>query len=166
MLVTSQSATGSIRENNQDRVFINKEARLVVLFDGIGPEGANASARSCRLAAENLLPLAHLYSAEDAPEKLKQALVAARQEVYEKFPDSLSGFCAIWIHRQTIALAWFGTCKIVFPKLLSRRRDFSKSDIQTTSLPASPNQRFLLVSEGLNTIFSDRYLHNLCENLF
>lgn len=165
MLVFTRSEAGTIRELNQDALLVNKAARLVAIADGTGPEGVAAAPALLEIFAGHLCENAHVFSTEEAPERLAASLAFARARISATMPDSIAGFAAIWIHREQAALAWHGSCRAGTRPTPHGIPAQSDRGIKTATLPTRMAARFFLVSEGLAGTFSDNYRKNLLDDL-
>lgn len=165
MQVSSLTAAGTIREQNQDSIFINKEARLVLLADGTGPDGQQSTREVLPQIATEIIAHAHVFSGTEAPERLARALIFAEQAVEEHFPRSIAGIAALWVHRGQIALAWKGSCRIFTGHSFVGTPHPADPQLKTTSLKVCGNERLILLSEGIVAALRDNYLQNLLNDV-
>ncbi|MEW6708577.1 MAG: hypothetical protein AB1403_02050 [Candidatus Riflebacteria bacterium] len=167
MKCQSQTATGSIRDHNQDFWLINEKAGLAMISDGTGPEGARAAKELLKLASGLLLENAHVFSAEEAPQKLAEAFAEAQKRNGTHLTESIKGFAALWLHRQQISLVWSGSCRVESAARFCGKIADRIPEIRLVSLPIQPGAAFMLSSEGVALALTNQYfagiVHDLCR---
>lgn len=142
MQIYQYSATGSIRENNQDRLKAFSDLRLAILADGFGPSGAEAADYAVAALAESLKEAAHSTYPERSQETLLKHILAASSAASQRFASSGCDMAALWINRSTIAAVATGKCSILHME--------QQQTLETTglSLPNNKDLKFILCSEG------------------
>lgn len=165
MLISSLTAAGSIREQNQDAAHLDRKNRLALLADGKGPDG-NAAAR-CLLQhfASGLLENAFLFSAEEGQQRLVEFAAEAFAKVEAEYPASIDGFAAVWGHRGLINLLWQGKCLIAANRKFIGKPHLSVPGLKCASMSIEASDHFIMVSEGISAALNDNYLQNLLEDL-
>ncbi|MFZ5952939.1 MAG: hypothetical protein ACOYXC_19705 [Candidatus Rifleibacteriota bacterium] len=165
MKCLSQTAAGSIRDHNQDFWLINEKAGLAMVADGTGPDGARAAAELLNLASALLLENAHVFSAEEAPQKLAEAFAETQKRNGAHLTESIKGFAAIWLHRQQISLVWSGSCRVESAARFCGKIADRIPEIRLVSLPVQPGSAFMLSSEGVVMALNNQYFSGLAHDL-
>ncbi|GEM_PF-1282084 len=162
-----RTATGAIRDHNQDFWLINERGGLAMIADGTGPEGALAAKELLQLSSDLVLENAHVFSAEEAPQKLAEAFADTQKRNGAHLIDSIKGFAALWIHRQQISLVWSGSCRVESAARFCGKIADRIPNIRLVSLPVEPSAAFMLSSEGVALALKNQYFagltHDLCR---
>lgn len=161
MLVSSLTAAGTIREQNQDSILLNRDARLVLLADGTGPEGSNAARSLLQKISAELLANAHVYAGEEACRRLVEAF----KQMQPDFHEAIAGFAGFWVHRGQVATVWQGSCRVLANQNFIGTPDQEDESLKSAIFNAGESDRYILFSEGVDAALKDNYLHNLLNDL-
>jgi serine/threonine protein phosphatase PrpC len=165
MKTFSLCATGTIRERNQDSLLIDSSLGLAIIVDGTGPNGAQAAQRVAAQVINFIKENAHVFSAQEAVERLSTTICRTAEAIEQEFPQSIAGTAALWIHREQVALSWAGTCKIAANSKLVPAKSRANARVFELSQPAAANDCYILLSEGLSSVFTNNYLNELAHEL-
>lgn len=162
MLVSSLTAAGTIREQNQDCILLNRDARLVLLADGTGPDGSNAASSVLQKVSAEILENAHVYA---GGEEACRRMVEAFKKIQPGLHGAVAGFAGVWIHRGKVAVVWQGSCRALANHNFIGTPDQDDESLKSAIFNAGESDRYILLSEGVEAALKDNYLHNLLSDL-
>jgi serine/threonine protein phosphatase PrpC len=145
MITASVSHAGTIREDNQDYLLVDRKLCLAVLADGSGADGRVAAENIANAVLARINEIGPITSGHENAYRLNEAIELAVKNADQNgvMASSLS-IAVLWANRGVLAAVARGSCA-----LASAAENWSLKKNSEFSLPVQPGQSFILCSEGI-----------------
>ncbi|PKL49359.1 MAG: hypothetical protein CVV42_06610 [Candidatus Riflebacteria bacterium HGW-Riflebacteria-2] len=153
MQVQSFSHTGSIRDDNQDHLFVDPDLRLAIIADGHGLAGKRLAEYTAAAVFQRLREIAPVTGGDENLFRLREAFELASQNATPELTNSRCDVAAAWISRGTVAVFATGACR-----LLSALPEQNWLEQREFAVPAATGTALMLVSEGAAAALSSQQL--------